>query len=171
MEEEVGVKQEVVNAMSTSTDEKPLEIELNPRELRLYDRLRASVVQERVELGTTLRDLLLLLPDLVVLLVRLMRDARVPLGAKLIAAAGVAYILSPVDLMPEFLLGPIGLIDDLLVVATALSRLMKSVHPDIVRHHWSGQGDALEAIGRISEWADQQLTGRIPAALRRLIRG
>ena len=147
-----------------------IEIELNPRELRLYDRLRASVIERRPGAESGLWDILMLLPDLTVLLFRLTRDPRVPLAAKLIAGLGVAYILSPIDLLPEILLGPIGLVDDLLVVATALSRLLKSVHPDIVREHWSGQGDALDAIHRVTTWADSVLTGRLPNAMRRLFR-
>ncbi len=147
-----------------------IEIELNPREVRLYDRLRAAVIDRQPGAGSGFRDILMLLPDLTVLLIRLTRDPRVPLAAKVIAGLGVAYILSPVDLLPEFLLGPIGLIDDLLVVATALSRLLKSVHPDIVREHWPGQGDALDAIHRVTSWADSLLTGRLPDAMRRLFR-
>jgi uncharacterized membrane protein YkvA (DUF1232 family) len=149
---------------------KRIEIELNPREIRLYDRLRAAVIDRQPGVSSGFRDLLMLLPDLSVLLIRLTRDSRVPLSAKLIAGFGVAYILSPIDLLPEFLLGPIGLVDDLLVVATAFSRLLKSVHPDIVREHWSGQGDALEAIHRVTAWADSVLTGRLPDAVRRVFR-
>ena len=148
-----------------------IEIELNPREVRFYDRLRALVIEPEFGAGSGIRDLLMLFPDLSILLFRLTRDPRVPLGAKIIAGFGVAYILSPIDLLPEFLLGPIGLIDDLLVVATALSRLLNSVHPDVVREHWSGQGDALDAISRVTGWADSQLTGRIPAAVRSLFGG
>jgi uncharacterized membrane protein YkvA (DUF1232 family) len=148
-----------------------IEIELNPREQRSYDRLRATVIERRPGVGSGLRDVLMVLPDLTVLLFRLTRDPRVPIGAKIIAGLGVAYILSPIDLLPEILLGPIGLIDDLLVVATALSRLLKSVHPDIVREHWSGQGDALDAIHRVTSWADTQLTSRLPDAVRRLFKG
>ncbi|MBW2291364.1 MAG: DUF1232 domain-containing protein [Deltaproteobacteria bacterium] len=147
-----------------------IEIELNPREVRFYDRLRAAVIDRRPGVSSGFRDILMLLPDLSVLLIRLTRDPRVPLAAKLVAGLGVAYILSPIDLLPEFLLGPIGLVDDLLVVATALSRLLKSVHPDIVREHWSGQGDALDAIHRVTSWADSVLTGRLPDAMRRLFR-
>lgn len=157
--------------MSGSEAVSRIEIELNPRELRLYDRLRAAVVERQPGAGSGFRDVLMLLPDLTVLLIRLVRDSRVPLTAKVIAGLGVAYILSPVDLLPEFLLGPIGLVDDLLVVATALSRLLKSVHPDIVREHWSGQGDALDAIHRVTSWADSLLTERLPDAMRRLFGG
>ena len=139
----------------------PIVIDLEARERRLYDRLRSNVVEVRLGEPSGLRDLLLLLPDLTVLLARLLRDERVPLGSKLIALAGLAYILSPIDLLPEIFLGPIGLIDDLLVVATALSRLLNHVHPDIVRSHWSGQGDALEALQRITVWTEEQVAGRV----------
>ncbi len=156
--------------MRGSDLQRRIEIELNPREARLYDRLRAMVIDRQPGASSSFRDILMLLPDLAVLLARLTGDSRVPFAAKVIAGLGVAYILSPVDLLPEILLGPIGLVDDLLVVATALSRLLKSVHPDIVREHWSGQGDALDAIHRVTSWADSQLTGRLPNAVRRLFR-
>ena len=149
----------------------PVEIELNPREVRFYDRLRAAVIQPRPQLESTLRDLVLLLPDIAILLLHLVRDPRVPIGAKVIAGFGVGYVISPIELLPEIVFGPIGLIDDLLVVGTALSRLLKSVHPDIVREHWSGRGDALDAVHRITGWADLQLTRRLPDAVRRVFRG
>ncbi|MEE8580348.1 MAG: DUF1232 domain-containing protein [Myxococcota bacterium] len=146
--------------------DEPVVIELNPRERRIYDRLRARVIEPDVARSSSLRDLLLLLPDLVVLLFRLLRDERVPLASKGIGLLGVAYILSPVDLLPEILLGPIGLIDDLLIAGAALSRLLNHVHPDIVRSHWSGQGDALDAIQRVTAWTERNFTGRIQSLLR-----
>ena len=90
------------------------------------------------------------------------------LAAPLIALAGIGYALSPVDLIPELLLGPIGLIDDLLVLGTALSRLLNYVHPDVVRSHWSGKGDALETIQRATSWSEDQLVGRARRLVRRL---
>ena len=146
----------------------PVVIELNAREQRLWDRMRAHLVPFEPGTGSGMRDVLLLLPDLTVLLFRLMRDPRVPAGAKLLAGLGVAYVLSPVDLLPEILFGPLGLVDDLLVVAAALSRLLNYVHPDLVRAHWSGQGDALDAIHRTTEWSETLVTKRLPAALGRL---
>lgn len=150
--------------------EPPVTIDLNPRERRLYDRLRARVVAPGRGRPTRsgLGDLLLLLPDLTVLLVRLLRDPRVPLGAKLVALAGLGYILSPFDLIPEVFLGPIALVDDLLVVGAALSRLLHDVHPDVVRSHWSGKGDALDAIQRVSAWSHGTIRTRIRRTLARL---
>ena len=146
----------------------PITIELNPRERRLYDRLRARIGRAQPGSGSRLRDLVLLLPDFAVLLARLLRDPRVPRGPKLVALLGLGYVLSPVDLLPEFLLGPIGLVDDLLVVTAALSRLLNDVHPDVVRSHWPGQGDALEAIQRVAAWSQAFVRRSLRAAARRV---
>jgi uncharacterized membrane protein YkvA (DUF1232 family) len=157
--------------MQETSETKPLEIELNARERRFYDRLRASVVDWRPGSHSGLGDLLFLLPDLTVLLIRLTRDSRVPLGAKILAGAGVAYVLSPVDLLPEALLGPVGLIDDLLIVSAVLSRLLESVHPDLIRAHWSGHGDALDAIQRVARWTEIHVVGRFKSLFRTLTSG
>jgi uncharacterized membrane protein YkvA (DUF1232 family) len=155
---------------SPTTREGPIEIELNPREQRFYDRIRSRVATPQPGRASGFRDMLLLAPDLTILMLRLLRDERVSLGDKGIALAGIAYVLSPIDLMPEFLFGPIGLLDDLVVIAATLSRLVNHVHPDVVRSHWSGRGDALEVIQRVSAWCERQFTGRLQSVVRRLLR-
>ncbi len=150
--------------------EQSITIELNPRERRLYDRLRARVVESEPGASAGIRDLLLLLPDLTVLMLRLLRDERVPLGGKLIALVGVGYVLSPIDLIPELLLGPIGLIDDLLVITATLSRMLNHVHPDVVRAHWSGTGDVLDALHRITAWSETLVVGRLRWLVRAVLR-
>jgi uncharacterized membrane protein YkvA (DUF1232 family) len=142
-------------------NEPPVTIELNPSERRLYDRLRQRIVDPDPHSGTGVRDLVLLLPDLTILLLRLLRDKRVPLLEKGIAIAGAAYVISPLDLMPALIFGPIGLLDDLFIVAACLSRLLNHVHPDVVRGHWSGQGDALDVIQGTTSWFEKELRLRV----------
>ncbi len=139
----------------------PITIELNPREKRLYDRLRDRLVAAAPRDGSTLGDLVLLLPDFTILLLRLLRDGRVPLLEKTIALAGVGYVLSPIDVLPAIVLGPVGWLDDLFIVAACLSRLLNHVHPDVVRFHWSGRGDALEAIQSTTQWFERELKLRV----------
>jgi len=146
-----------------------VEIELNPSERRLYDRVRASVVDGRRTGRSGLGDILLLLPDFCVLLVRLLRDERVAKGDKAVAVLGIAYVLSPIDVLPAFLFRPLGALDDVLVVTAAASRIVNHVHPDVVRSHWPGKGDALEAIQRVAEWSERQVSGRLRGILRRVL--
>src|SRR6266850_2656137 len=156
--------------MRMAVDE-PVLIELNPREQRLYDRLRTRVARvPEPGQGSGMGDILLLLPDFTVLLARLLRDPRVSRRSKLIALFGIGYVLSPIDLLPAILLGPLGLLDDAVVVTAALSRLINHVHPDVVRSAWSGQGDALDAIQRAAAWSERvvgtKLLGFVKGALR-----
>jgi uncharacterized membrane protein YkvA (DUF1232 family) len=148
-----------------------VEIELNPSERRLYDRVRARIVESGRTGRSGAADVLLLIPDFCVLLSRLLRDERVALGDKAVALIGVAYVLSPIDVLPAFLFGPLGALDDLLVVAAAASRVMNHVHPDIVRSHWPGKNDVLEALHRVSEWSERQVGSRLRGVLRRLLPG
>ena len=138
-----------------------LSIELNPEERRLYDRLRACVVKPALSASSSFRDLLLFLPDLVVLLVRLLRDPEVTRSRKWVAALGLGYVLSPVDLLPGLVFGPLGLLDDLLVVSATLSHLVNHVHPDRVRAHWPGQGDVLSVLQRVSAWSESFFRHRL----------
>ena len=144
----------------------PITIELNPRERRVYDRLRNRVSRPEPGAASGMSDVLLLLPDLTVMLLRLLRDKRVPRGPKLVALLGVGYVLSPIDLMPALLLGPLGLVDDLLVVTAALSRLVNHAHPDVVRAAWPGQGDALAALQRVTGWSERLIGERWRGAVR-----
>jgi len=135
-------------------------IELNPKEQRLYDQIRERLVDSTSNSASRFGDVLLFLPDLTILLLRLLRDERVPLLDKGLAVAGIAYVISPIDVLPALVMGPIGLLDDLFIVAACLSRLVNHVHPDVVRSHWSGQGDALEVIQSTTGWFERELALR-----------
>jgi uncharacterized membrane protein YkvA (DUF1232 family) len=65
---------------------------------------------------------------------RLLWDRRVPTWTKLIPALAVLYILSPIDLIPDILVG-LGQLDDLGILLGSL-RLFKSQIPDyIIQEH------------------------------------
>jgi uncharacterized membrane protein YkvA (DUF1232 family) len=71
--------------------------------------------------------------------------------------------------LPTVVFGPIGLVDDIVVVSATLSRLLNHVHPDIVRSHWSGKGDALDAIQRATRWSESLFTSRLRGFVRGLV--
>ncbi len=112
----------------------------------------------------TVASLLTLLPDLLVLTVRLAKDPRVPLFAKAQLALAAAYVISPIDFLPEAALGILGLSDDLTVLALVLYWLqsMNRIDREALRDNWPGDGQA-EAIidnvhGRIMAERDQILS-------------
>jgi len=69
-------------------------------------------------------DAALMLPNLIKLLGRLLKDPRVPRRSKLLLGASLAYVLSPIDLLPEFI--PVaGLLDDIFLATFALNHLIE----------------------------------------------
>ncbi len=92
-------------------------------------------------------DILLLVPDLFMLCVGLIADRRVPPQFKASLVSAAAYVLSPVDLIPEALVGAAGLVDDAGVLVFVLHGLLsvKDVDPreweDILRDNWAGDAD------------------------------
>ena len=84
------------------SQDRPVVIELGAGEQRVYDRLRALVRPVVPGASSDVRDLMLAFPDLFMLLTRLLRDDRVKPGDKALAVLGVAYVLSPLDLMPSW---------------------------------------------------------------------
>ena len=79
------------------------------------------------------------LPNMVVLLGRLVRDSRVPAVEKALFFAAIVYVISPLDFIPD-VFPFIGQVDDLYVVALVLLRLISKTDESVVRQHWTGGG-------------------------------
>ncbi len=96
----------------------------------------------------------LLVPDLLALVTRLMMDPRVDARHKAYLGAALAYVVSPIDIISERTVGPLGYVDDVAVIVAALNNLLNEVDPQIVLQHWSGSGDLLASIRKILVQAD-----------------
>lgn len=59
----------------------------------------------------------------------LLRGRRVPYKAKLAIAGAVLWLLSPIDPLPEALLGPVGLLDDVAVLVALVRYVLDQVQP------------------------------------------
>ncbi len=98
-----------------------------------------------------LKDLAGFLPACVTVSRRLRKDPRVPLGAKVAVVVAGLWVLSPIDLIPEFL-PVIGPLDDVVVVAMALRYAARRVPPGVLFEAWPADPRLLERLlGRTSE--------------------
>lgn len=85
------------------------------------------------------------LPHYLRLLWGLARDSRVAIVDKLLVLAAAAYIVSPIDVIPDFI--PfLGQIDDLYLLILALQRMMHRAGRAVLRDHWGGSPDALNGL-------------------------
>lgn len=131
-----------------------------------YRRIRSKIVRwtEGAGAGKEIANYVLLVPDIMALFVRLMGDPRVSPKLKAEIAAASAYIIIPVDLMPEIAMGPAGLIDDAIVGVIALNRVLKVMGQsgeDVLREHWDGSDDILDVIRDLLSKADRFVSGTV----------
>lgn len=139
---------------------------------RFYDRLRDRIHQYasgRGKAAETSTGFLLLVPDMFILLWRLVNDARVNAKNKVLLGSGVAYFIFPLDIVPELIVGPIGFLDDLVFGVYLLNRILADTDPEILREHWSGSEDILQAIRRVLSAADNLVAGNLMARLKKML--
>src|SRR6266513_5955318 len=92
------------------------------------------------ELKSRMKNLLMFLPNMVILCAKLMVDSRVPRVERALFAAAVIYAIIPFDFIPD-MIPFVGQIDDLFLIALTLLRLIDRTDDLIVREHWRGGGD------------------------------
>ena len=111
-----------------------------------------------------IKNLLLFIPNMLLLCARLLTDSRVPATEKALLAGAIVYAIIPFDLIPD-MIPFVGQMDDAYLIALTLLRLMERTDPRIVREHWSGGGDIVELVG-----AAAMLAGKfIPKPIRRVL--
>jgi uncharacterized membrane protein YkvA (DUF1232 family) len=96
-----------------------------------------------------LRASLRLVPDLVVLLKRLASDPAVPRGVRVRMALLAAYLVLPLDLVPDFI-PVLGYADDAIIVAIALRSLIRHAGTDALTRNWPGTPEGLRIVLRIA---------------------
>lgn len=111
-----------------------------------------------------MKDLLLLLPRLARMIASLLADGQVPTAAKVALAAVAVYLVSPLDLIPDFI--PfLGYLDDALLVAVVVDGLLNYLDRSLLLRYWPGGVGSLDATAavarRLARWVPARLKARI----------
>lgn len=94
-----------------------------------------------------MKDALRLLPDLLRMVRRLAADRTLAAGVRVRLVLLLAYLLLPIDLVPDFV-PVIGYADDAVIVALVLRSVLKRAGPGALERHWPGSPAGLEIILR-----------------------
>ena len=111
-----------------------------------------------------LKNLLLFIPNMLLLSVRLMKDSRVPATERALVAGAIIYAIIPFDLIPD-MIPFVGQIDDAYLISLTLLRLMERTDAKVVREHWNGGGDVVELVGAAALIAGKFLPHKIRRVL------
>src|SRR5260370_963651 len=95
------------------------------------------------QLKSRMKNLLMFLPNMVILCTKLMVDKRVPRTERALFAAAVIYAIIPFDFIPD-MIPFVGQVDDLFLISLTLLRLIDHTDDMIVREHWRGGGDVVQ---------------------------
>ncbi len=117
-----------------------------------------------LQMSRRLKNLILFIPNLLMLCGRLLVDPRVPTAERAMVGAAILYAIVPFDLIPD-MIPFVGQIDDVYLITLTLLRLMDRTDPEIVREHWRGGGDVVEFIGSAAKLAGKFLPQRIRRVL------
>jgi uncharacterized membrane protein YkvA (DUF1232 family) len=92
-----------------------------------------------------LRELIGVVPDVLRLVRDLLRDRSVPLRPRLALLGLLAWLISPIDLIPEFIpvLGPL---DDVVVAVLVLRYVRRRLGEDELRRRWRGTSEGFELL-------------------------
>ena len=143
------------------------------KEQDFYQKLRQKIKawsQKEESRSYRWTEWLLLAPDLFHLLLRLTVDPEVPMKEKAKLAGVMVYFISPLDLLPELVLGPTGFLDDVVLTAYALNAMINRVDPAVVERHWAGEGDILEVVQKILDLADRMIGSGLFKKLKRFLK-
>jgi uncharacterized membrane protein YkvA (DUF1232 family) len=111
-----------------------------------------------------MKRLLKAIPDVIRVIARLVGDPVLPRGVKIALGAALAYLMSPIDLIPDFV-PVLGYLDDMLLVAIVVDGVLNYVDRKIVLKYWPGSPESLDKIGRAARllaiWVPRRLKARI----------
>ncbi len=126
--------------------------DIDPKHKDFYQSLRLRIrkwLSSKEGESSKWAEYLLFAPDLFHLLCKLMTDDDVSNRDKAKVAAAIAYFISPFELVPEGVVGPIGFIDDIVLAAYVLDGIVNNAGLPVLRRHWAGDEDVLLVIQRI----------------------
>lgn len=106
-----------------------------------YYTLGRDKLQEKLpDVAKKISDYIFVVPDIVALICRMLKDSRVPIKTKLVVSASLAYVIFPTDLIPDKI--PfIGKIDEIAVVFFALNRIATDVPTKVILENWAGKDE------------------------------
>jgi uncharacterized membrane protein YkvA (DUF1232 family) len=146
---------------------------MDEAKLKFYEDLRSKAKgwtnEKTGKFGGKLSEYLFMLPDFFILVCRLAMDKRVPTKQKALVGGVIAYLIMPLDIIPDFI-PVIGYVDDLVLVVLGLNIVLNDIDQKILTDNWSGEGDVLAQMQKITAAAEKFLDRNILQRIKKWIR-
>ncbi len=111
-----------------------------------------------------MKELLRALPRLARMLISLAADREVPTSAKVVLAAVAVYLVSPLDIIPDFIPW-VGYLDDLLLAAVVVDGVLNFIERPLVLRYWPGSPASLDRVAAVASRLARWVPGRVKARI------
>lgn len=136
-----------------------------------YTKVRENIESKVPEKYKDVVEYAMLIPDIAALLWRLFRDKRVELKTKVLVGGLLAYIASPIDIIPDFI-PLVGKIDDVAIVLFAMNKIINEVPEELILANWTGKENVIqkvkEGVAFISKMLGSQNVGKLLDYIKKL---
>ncbi|AYC29472.1 YkvA family protein [Paenisporosarcina cavernae] len=130
--------------------------------LHLRTKITNFVDKKNFPSGDKWTSYLLFAPDLFYLLMKSMTDSRIDGKDKVLIGSGILYFLTPIDVLPEGLIGPGGFMDDIVVATFVVNTLLNKLPTNLLEEHWVGDKSLLSSLQKLTNLSDS-LFSKLPA--------
>jgi len=153
--------------------DKKLKLDIRKKMRDKYAKTRTKMVDKVPDKYQKIVEYALMVPDIIALLWRLFKDNRVNFKAKMMVGGMLMYVVSPIDVIPDFI--PfIGHIDDVAIAFFGLNAIINEVPEEIILENWQGEDNIIlivrEAVSYISKMVGSQNVPKLIDAVKRIIR-
>lgn len=138
-----------------------------------YSRVREKVVHKVPDKYERVIQYAMIVPDILALLWRIFRDKRVKIKVKIMVAGIIAYLASPIDILPDFI-PLVGKIDDVAIAFFGLNAIINEVPEEIILQNWQGEENIIlltkEAVSHISRLVGSQNVGTLMSFMKKVFK-
>lgn len=100
------------------------------------------------QMSGAIREAVFFIPNLLKMVYRLLKDEAVSPADRLLLLGTATYVVSPWDFLPD-MIPALGQVDDILLLALVLKRLMNSVAYERLEQYWDGSEPLLKLMDRV----------------------
>lgn len=142
---------------------------MDSEKYRLYSEIRNRLLEfvSRISCNTmkNLCEFFLIAPDAFILLCRVVLDPRIDKHLRVKTGIIITYISTPLDLLPEGVVGSAGHLEDFVLALFALRKVIEEVDAGILAELWPGDSDSLDTLHDLADIAQQILGSGLVARL------
>lgn len=135
--------EELKEKIENNSDEVPKEEDT--KEEVLYSKIRVDTLNKVPDKYKSIAEYTMLIPDFMVLLYRLMKDKRIPLKTRILMGTVLAYLASPIDIIPDSI-PLIGKLDDIGIGFILLDKIIDEIPEKIILENWQGKEEVIIKI-------------------------